>query len=205
MRSKKAIANIITSFMLQITTAICGFIIPRLILDSFGSEVNGLVSSISQFLGYIALVEGGIGGVTRAALYKPLAQKDNLKLSGIVKATEAFFRKVAIIFVFYTLILSVIYPFLAEISFEWFYTFSLVIILSISTFAQYFFGVSYQLLINADQKQYLTNIVQIVTAILNAVSVILLIRMNCNIHIVKLTSALIFILRPLVFKYYVKV
>ena len=41
---------------------------------AYGSDVNGLVSSITQFLGYIALVEGGVGGVIRAALYKPLAK-----------------------------------------------------------------------------------------------------------------------------------
>ena len=33
------------------------------------------LSSITRFLGYIVLLEAGVGGVVRAALYKPLAEK----------------------------------------------------------------------------------------------------------------------------------
>ena len=47
-----------SSLGLQIITIITGFIIPRLILSTFGSEVNGLVSSLNQFLGYISILEG---------------------------------------------------------------------------------------------------------------------------------------------------
>ena len=56
MRSKKAILNIISSLMLQITILICGFIVPKVIITNFGSNVNGLVSSITQFLAYITLL-----------------------------------------------------------------------------------------------------------------------------------------------------
>ena len=57
MRSKKAILNIISSLMMQITILICGFVVPKLIITNFGSNVNGLISSITQFLAYISLLE----------------------------------------------------------------------------------------------------------------------------------------------------
>ena len=41
MRSKKALKNIITSLLQQIVTIICGLIVPRAIIGSFGSNVNG--------------------------------------------------------------------------------------------------------------------------------------------------------------------
>ena len=50
MRSKKALINIISSFLLQIITIICGFIIPKLIIKTYGSNVNGIIVSIVQFL-----------------------------------------------------------------------------------------------------------------------------------------------------------
>lgn len=56
-RSKKAILNIITSLLLQSVILICGFIVPKLIITNFGSDVNGLISSITQFLAYISLLE----------------------------------------------------------------------------------------------------------------------------------------------------
>ena len=67
MRSKKAILNIISSLLLQVTTLICGFIVPKIIIEKFGSNVNGLVSSITQFLAYITLLEAGIGPVIKSA------------------------------------------------------------------------------------------------------------------------------------------
>ena len=67
-----ALLNTITSLILQVLTLINGFIIPRIILVYFGSEVNGLVSSLTKFLSYIALLEGGVTGVVMANLYKPL-------------------------------------------------------------------------------------------------------------------------------------
>lgn len=43
--------------MMQITILICGFVVPKLIITNFGSNVNGLISSITQFLAYISLLE----------------------------------------------------------------------------------------------------------------------------------------------------
>lgn len=57
MRSKNAILNISTSLILQMLTAISGLVISRLILLTYGSGVNGLVASISQFLSYVSLLE----------------------------------------------------------------------------------------------------------------------------------------------------
>ena len=71
-RGKKLALNTITSLVLQVVSVICGFILPRLILESFGSDVNGLVNSITQFLGVITLLDLGVGAVVQSALYKPL-------------------------------------------------------------------------------------------------------------------------------------
>ena len=57
MRSKKAIKNILVSLFQQIITIICGLVLPKAILGAYGSSVNGLISSITQFLTYITLLE----------------------------------------------------------------------------------------------------------------------------------------------------
>ena len=85
MRSKKAIKNIITSLLQQVVTVICGLIVPRAIIGTFGSSVNGLVSSINQFLSYITLLEAGIGPVIKSALYKPIAKKDKIEIEKIYR------------------------------------------------------------------------------------------------------------------------
>ena len=98
MNTTLAKKNVITSILYQLVTVAYGLVVPRLVLSSFGSEVNGLTSSLSQFLNYISLLEGGLSGVIMAALYKPLANKDFAKVSGVIKAADNFFKKIALIF-----------------------------------------------------------------------------------------------------------
>ena len=83
MRKKKLFLNTIFSLTYQIVTVVCGLILPRLFLQTYGSQTNGLVSSISQFLGIISFVELGIGAVVQSALYKPLADSDSDKINSI--------------------------------------------------------------------------------------------------------------------------
>ena len=97
MHTKKLAFNTISSLVYQVTVVICGLILPRFILQFFGTEVNGLVNSITQFLGIIAFLDLGVGAVIQSSLYKPLAQKDNESISKIMVSGGRFFRKIAYI------------------------------------------------------------------------------------------------------------
>lgn len=204
MRSKKALKNIITSLLQQIVTLICGLIVPRAIIGSFGSNVNGLISSITQFLSYITLLEAGIGPVIKSALYKPIAQKDKIQIEKILKASQKFFRVISSIFIIYLVVLCFIYPLIVSNEYETDYTISLILIIAISTFAEYFFGMVYKLYLQAEQKTYIASSIQILTTITNTILVIILIKFGANIQIVKLGSAFIFVLRPVLQNIYVK-
>ncbi len=202
-RSKKAVLNTITSILFEVVAAVCSFILPRLILSHFGSAYNGITSSISQFISCIALLKSGIGSVTRAALYKPLAMHDEESVSRIFVATENFMRKIAMIFSVALLIFAGIYPFAVRNEFSWSFAFTLVLILGLSTFAQYYFGIAHQMLLDADQRQYISTTIHIVGTILNTAVAALLILLGCSIHIVKLGSAVVFTLQPMALMFYV--
>lgn len=204
MRSRQAIKNIITSLFQQVVTLICGLIVPRAIIGAFGSSVNGLTSSITQFLSYITLLEAGIGPVIKSLLYKPIANKDKSQIEKILKASQRFFRVIAIIFIIYLVILCFVYPMIVSNEFETGYTISLILIIAISTFTEYFFGMIYRLYLQAEQKTYVTSSIQIMTTILNTIVVVVLIAFGTNIQIVKLGSAFIFVLRPILQGIYVK-
>lgn len=204
MRGKKAILNVTWSLVLQAITVICGFIVPKYIIDAYGSEVNGLISSITQFLGYVVLLESGFGPVVKAALYKPIANKNKKEIENILKASEKFFRIVSAIFIVYIIILAFVYPLIVNTEFSFIYTMSLVIIISISILAEYYFGITYKLYLQADQKNYVTSIIQIAGYILNTISIVVLIKLKASIHIVKIVGGLIFVLRPIVQNIYVK-
>ena len=75
-RTKNIILSIAAGFMYELVSLACGLVSQRLILSNFGSAYNGITQSITQFISYIELMKAGIGGVTVAAIYKPLAEKD---------------------------------------------------------------------------------------------------------------------------------
>lgn len=204
MRGKRLAINTVSSLAFQICTIICGFIVPRLILKSFGSEVNGLVNSITQFLGIISFLELGVGAVIQSALYKPLADKDTDQISKVIVSGQRFFTKLAIILLVYVAFLMGIYPFIANQNFSFLYTATLIGVISISSFAQYYFGIVNRLLLTADQKGYISYNAQTFTLLLNTVACFVLIKLGAPIHIVKLTTSLIYVIRPLILMIYVK-
>ena len=88
--------------------------------------------------------------------------------------------------------------------FDYWFSFSLVIILGISTVAQNYFGITYQMLIQADQRQYIYSILTIATTILNTIVAAILILSGATIHVVKLGSAIVFIINPIILNLYVR-
>ena len=203
-RSKSAVVNTVAAIIQEIVVIICGFILPRFILEQFGSTYNGLTQAITQFLGCAVLFRAGIGGATRAALYKPLAENNKSQINAIMSATDRFMKKVGIIIACMIILFSIIYPFLVIKEFDYFFTFSLFLIIGLSTFAESFFGISYMTFLHADQKLYIDSVFQIVTYILNTVISIILIKIGASIHIVKLGSAIVFVLYPVLISMYVK-
>lgn len=204
-RKKRAKLNIVISLAGQMVTLLCGFIVPGLLIRAYGSEAYGATTSIAQLLAYITLLEGGIGGVARAVLYKPLAENDMGTISAVVTEMRRFFRIIALIFLAYVLILACSFTNITDVdAFDWWTTFLLVIVISISTIAQYFIGITYQVLLQAAQKTYITNAVSTVATILNAMLTIILVGSGCSILIVKLVSSCVFVLRPIVLQAYVQ-
>lgn len=196
-RDKKLKYNTLAALINQVITIVCGFILPRFYLKCYGSQVYGLVSSISQFLGFVTLMELGMGAVVQSALYAPLAQKDNITISKIVISAERFFRRIAMLFLLYTIVLLFVYPNYIQNKFSWWFEASLILIIAISSLAEYFFGITYRLLLMADQAAFVTLGLQSIGLLLNFVVCIVLMKVGASIQIVKLVSSIVLLIRPI--------
>lgn len=203
-RQKKAKLNISITLLYQAVSAICGLIVPGILLRKYGSEAYGATTAILQFLGYITLLEGGIGGVARAALYKPLSENNNEEISRVLFEIKKFFRIIAYIFCAYVLVLACSFKTVSHVEvLDWMSAFLLVVVISISTFAQYFIGISYAVLLQADQKSYIGNAVSAISLIANAVLVAILVSLDADLILVKFISSCVYALKPIVLWLYV--
>lgn len=204
MRKKNILKSALVGLTESLVSIICGFILPRMILIYFGSDYNGIIASVTQFIGCIALLKSGIGMATKAALYKPLHNGDQKQINGIMSATMKYLRKVAYLFLAAILIFAIIYAFFINDDFSWFFTFTLVIIISVSTFFQYFFGLGNQLLLEADQKYYIVAFISIINIVFNTVISVICMKLGMSIHEVKLFSSIIYCSTPIILYFYVK-
>ena len=75
-RTSKFVLNAVSTALLQVVTMVAGFITPRFLLVAYGSDINGLISSINQFIVYFNLVEAGLSSAAVYSLYKPIAEHD---------------------------------------------------------------------------------------------------------------------------------
>lgn len=201
MNNKK---NAISSLVLQLATIVQGLILPKLILGAFGSEVNGLVSSITQFLSFISLLEGGLGAVVLAELYGPIEKNDEKKIQGILGACQSFFSKLTVVFLVYTILVALFYPRYIDTSLSKRAVSILVLILSMTTVAQYLFSITYRLLLQAEQKLYIVNYVSTVTILINTISAAIIIFVFPSIHVVKFCSGIIYMIQPMAYKTFIE-
>lgn len=201
-RGKKALYNSLFSLGLQFISLVCGLILPRLILSNYGSAYNGITSSITHFISCVSLMKAGLGGVTRAALYKPLAEKDDLAVSEVLYESELYIRKIAKIFLFGVFVFAAIYPIWTKGEFSWFFSFSLILIISLTTFINYYFCYVRSVLLEADQKIRIWSISEIASVVLNTILAAILIKLGATIHVVKLGSAITFLITPLILYWY---
>ena len=203
MKSKVTLLNMMSGFTLQFFTIVSGFIIPRIILTYFGSDVNGLISSLNQFLGYIGLLEGGITGVIVANLYKPIVENYNSKISSVLVTAKNFYNKIGILFIGYSVIVAFIYPLLVKSQFSYTYVWSLTLVLAITLFIQYMFSLTLKTLLEADKKNYVVNFVQCAIVISNVVFAFMSVVIYPNVHILKLVSGVLFVFQPIAYKKFV--
>ncbi len=203
-RLKKLKWNSILALCYQFILIITGLILPRCFLHYYGSEVNGLISSITQFLAFINICDLGISAVVSAAYYKPLADGDTHTISKIFVYSRRFFRIIGFVLIGYIAVLLGIYPTLINNTFDFWFTFALIGAMSLSQLGQYFIGISYQLLLSSDQKSYVQLIVNGSTLLINTIVSVLLMVMGASIQVVKLTTSIIYLLRPLILYLYVK-
>lgn len=204
MRSKQAAKNMIANVMLQMVVLVSGIVLPRFFLMEYGSTVNGMVNSINQFLVYLGLAEAGVGTASVVALYGPLAREDQKEVNGILSATRRFYYRSGSLFAALVAVFAFLYPYLITQQLSAGLVRTMVVILASSMLVDYLILGQYKVLLTANQQGYVVAYVQAAGTLLNMGVSMLLITLHADVLVVKGAATLIYILRFLVVRRYVK-
>lgn len=205
-QTKLMIKNLSMQMILYFATFIFGIVTSRIILIEYGSSINGLISSITQFISYINLVELGLTSSAVYALYKPLASNDTNLLNDVLSATRNYYRKTGYVFVTLIIILCVTYPFFAKSAVTTkLETAYLVLALGATGVINYFISAKYRILLIADQKQYVLSYINIFALILNTTLVYLFGSVfHCHITVLRTICILTSLIPALIITYYTR-
>jgi O-antigen/teichoic acid export membrane protein len=204
-RTKRFISNAASSLILQMVVLVSGFIIPRLMLVTYGSEINGLISSISQFVRQFSLVEAGLAAASIVALYKPLSQNNHSAINAIVSATRIFYFRSGYVFLALIIGCAFFYPYYIKVeSVSSLQVGLLVLVLSCSGVLNFFVMAKYQALVTADQKVYVLNYLSIVSVIVNTAVIVVMTRMGVDIVTLRVVALLSVFIPPAAMHFYIK-
>lgn len=204
MRSKQAAKNMIANILLQGIVFLSGIVLPRFFLTEYGSSINGMVTSVNQFLVYMGLAEAGVGTASYVALYSPLARGDEGEVNSILSATRRFYCRSGYIFGLLVAGFMFIYPYLITGQLDAGLVRTMILILASSTLVDYFLLGKYKVLLTADQKGYVVAYAQALGTALNMGLSILLIYCHAEVLLVKGIATFVYILRFFIVRAYVK-
>ncbi len=111
-RLSNSIKNISFGLFAQLTQMILGFVSRTIFINYLAIEYLGVNGLFSNILTLLSLTELGITSAVMYSLYKPLAEKDEKKLAGLVHFTAKIYRNIALIIAALGLLLV---PFLHQI------------------------------------------------------------------------------------------
>lgn len=182
----KGILNLIFSLAYKLVTMVIGIVIPVLFITSYGSEINGLQSSVNQFFSYAMLLEAGVGAATLQSLYAPVKNKDRDKCNSYLSATSKYYNKVGIVYFFVLVAISICYALVVNVDALTFVEVCLYIVVSGAINGiNFFYLAKLKLLISAEGDEYIVSILMMATYILSSAAKIFLIFCGVNILILQ--------------------
>ncbi len=156
-RTQRSIMNIKVGMFFYLLSFLLAFFSRKIFLDCLGAEFMGLTGVLQNILSYLNVAELGIGTSITFFLYKPLQQDDRMKTSEIMSVLAYLYRCIGLLIGAIGVLVSLTFPlFFSNLSFGLpliyfaFYSFLA------TSMAGYLINYR-QLLVSANQQQYVVN------------------------------------------------
>ena len=183
-RKQNSIRNAIISTFSNILTLLIGFVAQAIFIKTLGPDYLGLNGLFSNIVSALAIVELGIGPAIVYNLYKPLSENNKEEIKSLLNFYKKAYNIIALIIFVLGIILMPMLPLFVntKLNINIYIVFLLFLLDVISSYL-----LSYKRsIIQADQKNYIINLVHIgYIVILNIIQIlILLINKNYFLYLI---------------------
>ena len=193
--------NLLSSLIYQIVLITLSFLLPRLYLENFGSEVNGVLSTIKQIFIYMFLLEAGVGLATTQVLYKKIGEKNYISASEVLSATNIYYKRTGIIYLAIVLVIAVVYAYVIPTSIDSNVVFFIIILTALPALFSYFVQAKYRILMEVDGRKYVINNSETVLQLASNIGKILVLLLTDSLILIQLVYCIMY-LGQLAFLYF---
>lgn len=204
MRKSKFLKNVVVGFGGQVIIMVLGFVVPRIMITSYGSDTNGLLSTITQIFTYAALLEAGISQAARNSLFKPLSQGDKEQVSYVASVAKRYYRRITMYYGLIVVLISFAAPLIIKTNLPYLSVFFMVLLEGMSGVVSFYYIQTTTTILNADGRSYITNSVDVVNKIASYTIKIVMAMLGANIVILQLSYFLITVCKTFFYQTYFK-
>ena len=183
--------NLLSSLVYQIVLISLSFLLPRLYLENFGSEVNGVLSTIKDIFKYMCLLEAGVGLATTQALYKRIGENDYKAASSVLAATHTYYVKTGFIYFGIVMLIAIVYGYVIPTGINPHVVFVMVLLNAVPSLFSYFIQAKYRILMEVDGRKYVINNSETVVQLLANAGKVLVLFLTDSLVLIQLVYCVI--------------
>ena len=200
----KSFKNIFFGILGQAITIAIGIVLPRMFILSYGSEVNGMLTSVNNIFTYIALLEAGIGTATIQALYGPIARNERQSVSEIISATHYFYKRVGCYYLVAIAIFAIVYPLAVKSEIPRTTVVLVILFIGLGNVINFFFQGKMKQIMMADGRQYVITNITTIIHLLVSISKIVLITLGMSVVEITFAQFILNIFQMIIYSFYFK-
>lgn len=206
MNSKRDLKNISYTIAGQILVLGLSLVVPRFVLTGYGSDTNGLLSTIGQIVAYMSILEAGIGQATRNELYHFIKgdDSDRKSISSIMALSRRSYRRMTMVYAALAVLLSLIIPFIIKTELDYPTVALVMLIEGTSGVLSFYFVQADCNLLTADGKQYINSNIDLVYKGLIYSVKIIMVMLGMNVIVMEICLFTATFIKLLIYKCYMK-
>ena len=157
-KTKSSIFNAASALLLTLVNGLFGIVVTRLVIGAYGSDFNGLNSTVNQIVNVLLILEGGFTLASNVALFEPVGRQDQEMINGILAATRMKFHRIALIFLCCGIAVAVIYSLAVKSALPREFVFYVILMGVLPQAVNLYCVESYRALLQAQQKEYIISL-----------------------------------------------
>jgi len=196
-KDRKVSLTLLSAVVVQICNMVVALLLPRMMISTYGSDLNGITSAANQFAQYLTLMETSITAATCYQFIELKKRNDYAELNNLFVTIADFYKKISIVIAVIAVVFAVGYALIAKTAVSILEVIAIFLLYEGIYVVSYFSFYKYNFMLYADGRQYYIAFSSVLTMIVSTVIKINLIHAKTNILVVLVVGICIDIIRLL--------